>query len=141
MEIIREQKEINYETLILRGDKYDDRGYIFSDIGGQPMREGKLNTHLREEATPLMNFPNKKLTTHIFRHTHVSILAELGVPLKAIMARVGHSSPKTTLGIYTHVTEGMQAKVIEKLNSYTSAPFSPLSERKSEEKNWINNVK
>lgn len=40
---------------------------------------------------------NKRLTTHIFRHTHISQLAEMGVPVKTIMARVGYNNPNTTL--------------------------------------------
>lgn len=41
-------------------------------------------------------FEGKHLTTHIFRHTHISMLAELGVPLKTIMQRVGHNNPFCT---------------------------------------------
>ncbi|HHJ6569617.1 TPA: tyrosine-type recombinase/integrase, partial [Streptococcus pyogenes] len=42
--------------------------------------------------------------THLFRHSHISFLAEKGIPLNAIMDRVGHSDPKTTLSIYSHTT-------------------------------------
>lgn len=56
-----------------------------------------------------------KLTSHVFRHSHISLLSELGVPLKAIMERVGHSNEKTTLSIYTHVTQNMKSEVINKL--------------------------
>ena len=41
----------------------------------------------------------------------------MGVPLKAIMQRVGHHNPNTTLSIYTHVTDAMQEEVVEKLNT------------------------
>lgn len=40
----------------------------------------------------------------------------MGVPLKAIMQRVGHNKPDTTLGIYTHVSESMQKELCEKLD-------------------------
>ncbi|CRH91915.1 Site-specific recombinase XerD [Chlamydia trachomatis] len=45
------------------------------------------------------------------------MLTELNVPLKAIMERVGHSNPNTTLKIYTHVTQKMGDELIDKLNS------------------------
>ena len=45
------------------------------------------------------------------------MLTELGVPLKAIMQRVGHNDPKTTLSVYSHVTESMQDEIIKKLNA------------------------
>ena len=56
-----------------------------------------------------------RLTSHVFRHSHISLLSELGVPLRAIMERVGHSNEKTTLSIYTHVTQNMKSAVIDKL--------------------------
>ncbi|HFU5491451.1 TPA: tyrosine-type recombinase/integrase [Streptococcus pyogenes] len=46
--------------------------------------------------------------THLFRHSHISFLAEKGIPLNAIMDRVGHSDPKTTLSIYSHTTVNMK---------------------------------
>ena len=57
-----------------------------------------------------------KNTTHIFRHTHISILAEQGEPLKVIMDRVGHKSANTTLRIYTHVTDKMKDDLIKRLD-------------------------
>lgn len=65
----------------------------------------------------MLNIPNKKISSHIFRHTHISILAELSVPLKAIMERVGHNDPNTTLKIYTHVTDKMKQKTIKQLEN------------------------
>ena len=44
------------------------------------------------------------------------MLAAMGGPLKAIMQRVGHNKPDTTLGIYTHVSESMQKELCEKLD-------------------------
>ena len=60
---------------------------------------------------------NKVVTTHTFRHTHISLLAEKQTPLKTIMARVGHNEPKTTLSIYTHVTDAMKEQEKQILDS------------------------
>ncbi|WP_242069687.1 tyrosine-type recombinase/integrase [Paenibacillus dendritiformis] len=57
----------------------------------------------------------KEATPHIFRHTHISMLAEAGVDLKTIMQRVGHDNPDTTLRIYTHVTEKMRKDANERI--------------------------
>ncbi|WP_254256496.1 tyrosine-type recombinase/integrase [Macrococcus epidermidis] len=48
---------------------------------------------------------NERITTHTLRHTHISTLSQLGGSLKAIMNRVGHTDHKTTLQVYSHVTE------------------------------------
>lgn len=58
----------------------------------------------------------KQLTTHIFRHTHISKLAELGVPLNVIKDRVGHESSDITERIYLHVTRNMKRDMVSKLD-------------------------
>ena len=52
----------------------------------------------------------------MLRHSHISLLAELGVPIKAIMERVGHIDESITLRVYSHVTQNMHDEVKEKLN-------------------------
>jgi integrase len=41
-----------------------------------------------------------KVTPHSLRRTFISLLAFAGVDLKRIMAEVGHTDPKMTLGVY-----------------------------------------
>lgn len=59
----------------------------------------------------------------MFRHTHVSKLAEMGIPLYVIQERVGHSNSKITEQVYLHVTKKVQDNLIEKLNQL--APSVP----------------
>ena len=61
---------------------------------------------------------SKTLTVHIFRHTHVSILAEMGVPLYVIQRRVGHGDSRITSRIYLHVTQKAKKDLAEKLNDF-----------------------
>ncbi|WP_078838696.1 tyrosine-type recombinase/integrase [Streptococcus pneumoniae] len=53
----------------------------------------------------------------MFRHSHISFLAESGLPIKSIMDRVGHSNAKMTLEIYSHTTEDMEDKLVNKLDT------------------------
>ncbi len=56
------------------------------------------------------------ITPHALRHTHVSLLAEKGVPLDVISRRVGHADSDITRKIYLHITEkrrDMDNKAIE----------------------------
>ena len=85
--------------------------YIFVTDGGVPYDSHYLNKILK--SVPF----NKVVTTHTFRHTHISLLAEKQTPLKTIMARVGHNEPKTTLSIYTHVTDAMKEQEKQILDS------------------------
>lgn len=63
------------------------------------------------------------INSHIFRHTHVALLIEAGVPVKVISERLGHSNINTTLSIYTHVTENMKVDLRNKLENLS--PFFP----------------
>ena len=57
------------------------------------------------------------ITSHIFRHTHVALLIESGVPIKVISQRLGHADINTTLSIYTHVTKNMKIDLQKKLET------------------------
>lgn len=48
---------------------------------------------------------DKDVTTHYFRHTHVSVLADMDVPLRVIKDRIGHADTNITEKIYMHVTK------------------------------------
>lgn len=104
LEIINEQTEINKKY-----SKKVNKHYIFINRNGMPEPFSTTIERLRKLDT------DKKITTHIFRHTHIALLTELGIPLKAIMERVGHNNPNTTLAIYSHVTEKMSKNIVEKL--------------------------
>lgn len=68
-------------------------------------------------------FSKAKTNSHIFRHTHVALLIEAGVPIKVISERLGHANVNTTLSIYTHVTENMKIDLRNKLDNLS--PFFP----------------
>src|SRR5699024_1702532 len=99
-------------------DKFIDRGYIFTNTAGSPIDLNKVNNIIKE-ATDISSI-SKRVTTHTLRHTHISTLAQLGINLKAIQDRVGHSDYKTTLEIYTHVTDQMAKDMMNKLEEIGS---------------------
>ena len=108
------------KTLILDNKKenqwnedFIDRGYIFTNTAGSPIDLNKINNIIKV-ATDISSI-KKRVTTHTLRHTHISTLAHLGINLKAIQERVGHSDYKTTLEIYTHVTDQMAKDMMNKL--------------------------
>ncbi len=59
----------------------------------------------------------KTPTTHFFRHTHVSKLAERGVPLYIVQRRVGHGNSRITEQIYLHVTSKAKQELANKINT------------------------
>jgi len=80
----------------------------------------------RNDLRPLrLAYPNEKLksfikkhgmhpiTIHGLRHTHASLLFEAGASIKEVQARLGHQDIKTTMNIYTHVTENTMEKTAD----------------------------
>jgi integrase len=114
IKIVKEQmKDKNPDDWLFTSD------YFRKTKGKYPLITDHLNTSLKKAAKEKKI--NKHITTHIFRHTHVSNLADAGVPLHVIQARVGHESSDITRKIYMHVTEKakddleMNLKKIDKL--------------------------
>lgn len=64
-----------------------------------------FNKYIKEHS-PL----DKPVTSHVFRHTHTSMLAAAGVPFDTIARRLGHSNSKITREVYFHVTEKLKEK-------------------------------
>ncbi|WP_301420200.1 tyrosine-type recombinase/integrase [Mammaliicoccus lentus] len=94
-------------------DVYRDRGFVFTNHIGNPLSASRFNKVLREAAITVGI--KKKISSHTLRASHISLLSEQGVSLKAIMDRVGHSDHRTTLQIYTKVTEQMDKNMMNKL--------------------------
>mgnify|MGYP000337550726 FL=1 len=103
--------QLNHSRKQIMQHYKNDDNYIFVTDGGVPYDSHYLNKLLK--SVPF----NKTVTTHTFRHTHISLLAEKQTPLKTIMARVGHNEPKTTFSIYTHVTDAMKEQEKQILDS------------------------
>lgn len=117
MEIIQEFEFMN-ELEKNTNPQYKDMGYIFTTKNGVPMQTNSFNLALKKANERLKKPIQKNLTSHIFRHTLVSRLAENNIPLKAIMDRVGHADAKTTIQIYTHVTKKMKSNVADIMENY-----------------------
>ncbi|MEK4150035.1 site-specific integrase [Robertmurraya sp. FSL W8-0741] len=97
---------------------YHDGNFVFCRENGYPFIQKtliiRMNRILKKTSI------TKRATPHIFRHTHISMLAEAEVDLATVMKRVGHDDEKTTLKIYTHVTEKMKKNANEKIKNYFS---------------------
>ena len=71
----------------------------------------KFGNHLMYPRTPqswldsfyIKNPDMFRISPHGFRHTHASLLFAGGATMKQAQARLGHSTIKTTMNVYTHV--------------------------------------
>ena len=138
--LIQEELEINQHHIIGNPD-YKDKGWIFtskssnkSDYNGTPLHYSVINNFLNSSETGKITKTghvkkvginidnrlsfNKHISTHIFRHTFVSHMAEQGVPLIAVQRYIGHKSgSKITEEIYTHITKKMSDTITESIDT------------------------
>ncbi|CAH1205853.1 Tyrosine recombinase XerC [Paenibacillus plantiphilus] len=116
-EHIKRKRKIRLAVKNFNPDYHDEK-FVFCDDDGYPYIQKtvirRMDRILRK--TSII----KKATPHIFRHTHISMMAAAEVDLITIMKRVGHDDPKTTLKIYTHVTEKMNKNATDKVNLHFS---------------------
>ena len=106
--------DIIKEQIIENATNGFNTDFIFINTLGEPITNVRVIAALKRHGQKIGI--DKNITTHMFRHSHISLLAELGIPLTAIMDRVGHSDSKTTLEIYSHVTQKMVSDISSKLD-------------------------
>ena len=58
----------------------------------------------------------KKIRIHDFRHSHVSVLANMGVNIQEIARRLGHARVEMTWNTYSHMYPREEEKAVEILN-------------------------
>lgn len=59
----------------------------------------------------------KKIRVHDLRHSHASLLIELGFTPLLISERLGHENVETTLNIYSHLYPNKQNEIAKKLDA------------------------
>lgn len=97
---------------------WHDADFLITREDGHPMSPRFVYYRMKRLEKKLVDKGfKKKLHPHILRHTHTSLLTEAGVDLRAIMQRLGHTDAKTTLSVYTHVTEKMKLDAADKIGS------------------------
>jgi integrase len=71
----------------------------------------------------------KKIRVHDVRHSHASLLIELGFSPLLISERLGHENVETTLEIYTHLYPDKHGEVSSKLNELFSPKINQKADR------------
>lgn len=95
------------------GGVYQDHNLVFPKEDGTFLTPSAVNcTFLKY----LKRFNLPRIRFHDLRHTHATILLEMGVHPKVVSDRLGHKSIKTTLDIYSHVSTSLQKDLSEQFS-------------------------
>jgi integrase len=102
-EMLRKQKIKVQEAAIAWRDYQREPLLVFPGLHGGPSSPQRLTERLRH----LMKRAKVEgpSPVHAWRHTAATALIHAGANIKTVQARLGHASPATTLGLYTHPTE------------------------------------
>ncbi|GAB1759289.1 tyrosine-type recombinase/integrase [Priestia megaterium] len=88
------------ETKLQLGPEFTDLDLVISTHKGTPMNQRSISKDfyiVRDQ----LDLP--KIRFYDLRHTHATLLLQLGENVKVISERLGHSSVNITLEIYAHV--------------------------------------
>lgn len=93
------------EQLLKVGMKLSSEHFVVSAFGGEPLNP---NTIYKQFSYDSNLAGMKKIRFHDLRHTHATIMLEIGESSKVVSERLGHSNVSITLDKYSHVTSNIQ---------------------------------
>lgn len=86
------------------------------------MKYGTLDTRFKSKYNSMgvpMTIP--RFTPHWLRHTYATNLFLAGVDVMVAKEQLGHTSIKTTLGVYTHISASHKRRSMDKLDAFYEA--------------------
>jgi integrase len=86
---------------------------LFTTPRGTPL--SSKNLYNRELAPACDRIKEPRISWHSFRHTHATLLTEVGESIKTAQAQLGHSDLATTLNLYAHVIPDSQRRAVERV--------------------------
>ena len=101
------------------GNLWEDSDRLFTNKKGGPINPNILSfwfvRFVKRNNLPDLNF-------HGLRHTAASYLLSQNEPIQDVADMLGHSTPKTTLDVYTHASKNAKKKVADKMEILLNRP-------------------
>lgn len=95
--------------------------YIFGNLRGEIREPNEISRRWVYRVAKAQEYLGsdslKRVTLKGLRHTHATLLLELGEHPKIVQERLGHTDITTTMNIYSHVTPTMQKTAIARLSA------------------------
>jgi integrase len=111
----------------------DPEHLVFATSKGTPLNS--KNLYNRVLAPACDRIKEARVSWHSFRHTHATLLAEVGESIKTAQALLGHSDLETTLNTYAHAIPSSQRRAVDRLADVLFSNVLNSSENKRELKN------
>jgi integrase len=101
---LREHRKRQLAERMLMGEGFTDHGLVFCRPDGGPLHSERFSRTFTEQ-TARVGLPRIRL--HDLRHTWATLALSAGVHPRVAQERLGHATVEITLGIYSHVTDGL----------------------------------
>jgi len=123
IEELRRLKRLQAEELLRLGIRQSGETLVCCREDGQPKHPAALTS---EFSILMRRTKGPRIRFHDLRHSHATTLLASGVHPKVAQERLGHSTISTTMDLYSHVTDTMQADAAVRLD----AAFGPAITRR-----------
>ena len=114
IDFLRHEKVAYLERRLRYGADYHNKDLIICQPNGKPY-EVDYYTHKFQRLLKVHGL--KKIRLHDLRHSHATYMLRLGVNVKAMQKRMGHSTFSTTMDTYSHVLDDMGREAADTLNT------------------------
>jgi integrase len=114
VEELRRLKREQAEELLAVGVRQTGDTLTCCRADGQPLQPRSLTQQFTKLRDTVKDLP--RIRYHDTRHTHATQLLADGIHPKVAQERLGHSTITTTMDLYSHVTDTMQADAAARLD-------------------------
>ncbi len=106
------------EKLVL-GSQWHGENWLFTQWNGQPMYPTTPSQWFRKF---LKRHGLASMPFHSLRHLSATLLLSLGIPMKNVSSRLGHSDIRTTDTYYAHALESVDRHAADKMDQLFQVP-------------------
>jgi integrase len=110
--VLRAWRKAQLAERLAWGPAYTDSGHVFTRGNGLPMPPGQTTADF---ARLIKRSGLPRISVHGLRHTHATLALRAGVHPVVVQERLGHSSVKVTLDVYSYAVPPMQAHAATKV--------------------------
>jgi integrase len=121
---LREHRQRQLAERLLMGAGFTDHGLVFCHPGGGPLHPERFSRTFSEQAAKAGLPP---IPLHGVRHTWATLALTAGVHPRVAQERLGHATVGVTLGIYSHVTEGLHDAAAALVAGMMTGVSNPLA--------------
>ena len=115
--VLRQHQSAEKELRQSLGGTLRDTDFVFSRGAGEPCDPSTVS---KAFAAVVNKAGLSHMSLHALRHSHATLLLEAGVHPKIVSERLGHSSVRMTLDVYSHRVKGLQETAVLKFDELLS---------------------